>query len=79
MFVSATLCPLSPIESDYQAIQLATPPCDSLDELFPDPFRVIFPTDEMIMSILDDTLGMMEIIVPYCFWSNKLLRITNDF
>jgi hypothetical protein len=47
--------PLSPIESDYQAIQLATPPYDSLDELFPDPFRVIFPTDEMIMSVLDDT------------------------
>jgi hypothetical protein len=47
--------PLSPIESDYQAIQLATPPRDSLDELFPDPFRVVFPTDEMIMSVLDDT------------------------
>jgi hypothetical protein len=49
------IMPLSPIEFDYQAIQLATPTRDSLDELLPDPFRVIFPTDEMIMSVLDDT------------------------
>jgi hypothetical protein len=47
--------PLSPIESDYQAIQSATPTTSSCEELFPDPFRVVFPTDEMIMSVLDDT------------------------
>ena len=47
--------PLSPVESAYQAIQSATPTTSSFDELSPDPFRVIFPTDEMIMSVLDDT------------------------
>jgi hypothetical protein len=47
--------PLSPVESTYQAIQLATPSTHSLDALSPDPFRVIFPTDEMIMSIMEDT------------------------
>jgi hypothetical protein len=47
--------PLSLIKSDYQAIQSATPTTSSCDELSPDPFRVFFPTDEMIMSILDDT------------------------
>jgi hypothetical protein len=46
---------LSPVESAYQAIQSATPSTPSLDELSPDPFRVIFPTDEMIMSIMEDT------------------------
>jgi hypothetical protein len=46
---------LSSIESDYQAIQSATPPTSSCEELSPDPFRVVFSTDEMIMSILDDT------------------------
>jgi hypothetical protein len=47
--------PLSPVESAYQAIQSATPSTPSLDELSPDPFRVIFPTDEMIMSVMEDT------------------------
>jgi hypothetical protein len=47
--------PLSPVESAYQAIQLATPTTYSLDELSLDPFRVIFPTDEMIMSVMEDT------------------------
>jgi hypothetical protein len=47
--------PLSPIESAYHAIQSATPSIPSLDELSPDPFRVIFPTDEMIMSVMEDT------------------------
>jgi hypothetical protein len=47
--------PLSPIESDYQAIQSATLLPDSLDKLPPDPFRVVFPTDEMIMSVMEDT------------------------
>jgi hypothetical protein len=46
---------LSPIESAYQAIQLATPSTPSLGELSPDPFRVIFPTNEMIMSVMEDT------------------------
>jgi hypothetical protein len=41
--------PLSPVESAYQTIQSATP---SLGDLSPDPFRVIFPTDEMIMSVM---------------------------
>jgi hypothetical protein len=47
--------PLSPVESAYQAIQLATPSTPSLAELSPDPFRVIFPTDEMIMFVMEDT------------------------
>jgi hypothetical protein len=46
---------LSPFESAYQGIQSATPSTPSLDELSPDPFRVIFPTDKMIMSIMEDT------------------------
>jgi hypothetical protein len=46
---------LSPVESAYQAIHSASPSILSLTELSPDPFRVIFPTDEMIMSIMDDT------------------------
>jgi hypothetical protein len=46
---------LSPVESAYQAIQSATPSTPSLDELSPEPFRVIFPTDEMIMSVIEDT------------------------
>jgi hypothetical protein len=46
---------LSPVESAYQAIQLTTLSTLSLDELSPDPFRVIFPTDEMIMSIMEET------------------------
>ena len=47
--------PLSPVESAYQAIQSATLSTSSLDELSPDPFHVIFPTDEMIMSVMADT------------------------
>jgi hypothetical protein len=47
--------PLSPVESTYQAIQSETPSTPSLDELSPDPFRVIFPTDKMIMSVMEDT------------------------
>jgi hypothetical protein len=41
--------PLSPIKSTYQAIQSAT---SSLGDLSLDPFRVIFPTEEMIMSVM---------------------------
>ena len=47
--------PLSPVESVYQVIQSATPSTPSLDELSLDPFRVIFPTDKMIMSVMEDT------------------------
>lgn len=46
---------LSPVESAYQAIHSTTPSTPSLDELSPDPFRVIFSTDEMIISIMEDT------------------------
>jgi hypothetical protein len=46
---------LSPVKSAYHAIQLAIPSTPSIDELSPDPFCVIFPTDEMIMSVMADT------------------------
>jgi hypothetical protein len=46
---------LSPVESAYQAIQSATPTFSSCEELSPDPFCVVFPTNEMIMYVLDDT------------------------
>ena len=45
---------LSPVESAYQAIQSANPLTSSCEELSPDPFLVVFPTDEMIMSVLTD-------------------------
>jgi hypothetical protein len=51
----SNVMPLSPVESTYQAIQSTTPTTSSFDELSPDPFHVIFPTDEMIMSIMEDT------------------------
>jgi hypothetical protein len=47
--------PLSLIESAYHAIQSATLSTPSLDELSPNPFCVIFPTDEMIMYVMEDT------------------------
>jgi hypothetical protein len=47
--------PLSPVESAYQAIQSETLTTSSLEELSPDPFHVIFPTDKMIMSVMEDT------------------------
>jgi hypothetical protein len=43
---------LSSVESAYQAIQLATLSTPSLSDLPPDPFHVIFPMDEMIMSVM---------------------------
>jgi hypothetical protein len=51
--------PLSLVESAYQAIQLATPSSPSLCDSSPDMFHVIFPTDEMIMSVMsmEDTPG----------------------
>jgi hypothetical protein len=47
--------PLSPVESAYQDIHLATPSTPSLGDLSLYPFRIIFPMDEMIMSIMEDT------------------------
>jgi hypothetical protein len=47
--------PLSPVESAYQAIQSTNPLTSSCEELSPDPFHVVFPTDEMIMSVLDES------------------------
>jgi hypothetical protein len=44
--------PLSPMESTYQAIQSATPSPPSLCDTSHDPFHVIFPTDEMLMSFM---------------------------
>jgi hypothetical protein len=44
--------PLSPVESSYQAIQLTTPSSPSLCDTSPDLFHVIFPTNEMIMSVM---------------------------
>jgi hypothetical protein len=44
--------PLSPVESAYQSIQSTTPSTPSLGDLSSDPFRVISPMDEMIMSIM---------------------------
>jgi hypothetical protein len=46
--------PLSPVESAYQAIQSASHTTSSCEDLSPDPFHVFFPTDEMIMFVLDD-------------------------
>jgi hypothetical protein len=47
--------PLSLVKSTYQAIQSVTPSTPSLGELSPNPFHVIFPTDETIMSVMEDT------------------------
>jgi hypothetical protein len=47
--------PLNPVESAYYSIQSATHSTISLDELCPDPFHVIFPTDKMSMSVMEDT------------------------
>jgi hypothetical protein len=47
--------PLSSVESAYQAIQSETLTTSSFDELSPDPFRFVFPTDETIMSVMEDT------------------------
>jgi hypothetical protein len=44
--------PLSLVESAYQAIQSTTPSSPSLCDSSPDLFHVIFPTDEMIMSVM---------------------------
>jgi hypothetical protein len=44
--------PLSPVKSSYQALQSATPSTPSLGDLSPNPFHVIFPMDEMIMSVM---------------------------
>jgi hypothetical protein len=44
--------PLSLVESAYQAIQSTTPFTPSLIDSSPDPFHVVFPTDEMIMLVM---------------------------
>jgi hypothetical protein len=44
--------PSSPVEYAYQAIQLTTPSPPSLCDASPDRVHVIFPTDEMIMSVM---------------------------
>jgi hypothetical protein len=44
--------PLSLIEYSYQAIQSTSPSTPSLCDSSPDPFHVIFPTDEMIKFIM---------------------------
>jgi hypothetical protein len=44
--------PLSLIESTYQAIQSTDPSTPSLGDSSPDLFHIIFPMDEMIMSIM---------------------------
>jgi hypothetical protein len=43
---------LSPIEFSYHAIQSTTPFTPSLGDSSCDPFHVIFPMDEMIMSVM---------------------------
>jgi hypothetical protein len=43
---------LSPVEFAYQDIQSETPSTLSLYDSSPDPFHVIFPTDEMITSFI---------------------------
>jgi hypothetical protein len=47
--------PLSLVESSYQAIQSITHSTPYLGDLSLDPFHFIFPMDEMIMSIMEDT------------------------
>jgi hypothetical protein len=44
--------PLSSVKSAYQAIQSTTPSSPSLRDSSPDQFHMIFPTDEMIMSLM---------------------------
>jgi hypothetical protein len=44
--------PLSLVKYAYQALQLATHSTPSLGDLSPDPFRIIFPIDKMIMSVM---------------------------
>jgi hypothetical protein len=46
---------LSLVESAYHTIQSAMPYTPSLEKFSPDPFHVIFPTDDMIMSVMADT------------------------
>jgi hypothetical protein len=46
------MMPLSTVESAYQAIQSENPSPPSLCDTSPDLFHVIFPTDEMIMSVM---------------------------
>jgi hypothetical protein len=44
--------PLSAVESPYQVIQSTTPTPPSLYDSSPDLFHVVFPTNDMIMSVM---------------------------
>jgi hypothetical protein len=44
--------PLSPVESSCQSIQSKTPSTPSLYDSPPDPFHVIFPTNNMMMYVM---------------------------
>jgi hypothetical protein len=44
--------PLSLVESAYEAIQSTTPSTPSLRDSSPNPFDIIFPTNEMIISVM---------------------------
>jgi hypothetical protein len=44
--------PLSLIESSYQSIQSTSPSTPSLSDSSPEPFHMIFPTDDMVMSVM---------------------------
>jgi hypothetical protein len=52
--------PLSPVESAYQAIQSTTPPNPSLGDSSPDPFHVVFPMEEMIMSVMSMEITLRD-------------------
>jgi hypothetical protein len=71
--------PLSPVKSTYQAIQSTTPSTPSLGDLSPDPFRIIFPTDEMIMSVMsmEDTPWDNGHHCSILFLEKHTMRVTN--
>jgi hypothetical protein len=46
-----TEVPLSPVELAYKVIQSTTPFPHSLFDTSPDPFHMVFHTDEMIMKL----------------------------
>jgi hypothetical protein len=56
---------LSSVESSYQDIQSTTPYPPSLYDTSPDPFHVIFPTDEMIMSVMSMEDTPWDDIAPW--------------
>ena len=44
--------PLSLVELDYHAIQSTSPSSHSPFDMSPDPFHIIFHTDETIMAVM---------------------------